>query len=61
MKIVFIPNCMDFDLISGNSHYLTTAQDEFGFNEENFVIGMISLVAADKIADELISTPSLVF
>jgi len=30
MEIVVIPNCVDFDLISAESHYLTTARDEFG-------------------------------
>ena len=47
-KFVVIPNCVDFDLISAASHYRTTVRREFGFKEGDFVIGMITRVAADK-------------
>ena len=47
-KFVVIPNCVDFDLISAESHYPTTVRSEFGFKDGDFVIGMITRVAADK-------------
>src|SRR5659263_785404 len=47
-KFVVIPNCVDFDLISEASHYHTTVRGELGFNEGDFVIRMITRVAADK-------------
>jgi hypothetical protein len=47
-KFAVIPNCVDFDLISAESHYRTTVRSEFGFKEGDFVIGMITRVAADK-------------
>ena len=47
-KFVVIPNCVDFDLISIASHYRTTIRSEFGFKDGDFVIGMITRVAADK-------------
>jgi len=47
-KFVVIPNCVDFDLISAESHYPTTIRSEFGFKDGDFVIGMITRVAADK-------------
>ncbi|HZK93145.1 MAG TPA: glycosyltransferase [Prolixibacteraceae bacterium] len=47
-KFVVIPNCVDFDLISAESHYHTTVRSKFGFKDGDFVIGMITRVAADK-------------
>ena len=47
-KFVVIPNCVDFDHISRESHYRTTIRSKFGFKEGDFVIGMITRVAADK-------------
>ena len=47
-KFVVIPNCVDFDLISRASHYHTTVRSKFGFKDGDFVIGMITRVAADK-------------
>jgi len=47
-KFVVIPNCVDFDLISAESHYHTTVRNEFGFKDRDFVIGMITRLAADK-------------
>ena len=48
LKFVVIPNCVDFELISSEAHYHTTVRSEFGFNDGDFVIGMITRVAADK-------------
>ena len=47
-KFTVIPNCVDAKLVGKNLERRETVREKFGFDKDDFVIGMITRIAQDK-------------